>query len=73
MVVKAVALALRRHPMLNATVEGDHIRLLPDVHIGIATAVEEGLARPGGAQPGPEVAGPDRGRVGSSYRAGARR
>jgi pyruvate dehydrogenase E2 component (dihydrolipoyllysine-residue acetyltransferase) len=46
MVVKAVALALRRHPMLNATVEGDHIRLLPHVHIGIATAVEEGLLVP---------------------------
>jgi pyruvate dehydrogenase E2 component (dihydrolipoamide acetyltransferase) len=46
MVVKAVALALRRHPMLNATVEGDHIRLLPDVHIGIATALEEGLLVP---------------------------
>ncbi len=31
---------------MNATVEGDHIRLLPDIHIGIATAVEEGLLVP---------------------------
>ncbi len=46
MVVKAAALAIRRHPLLNSTVEGDHIRLLPDIHIGIATAVEEGLLVP---------------------------
>jgi pyruvate dehydrogenase E2 component (dihydrolipoamide acetyltransferase) len=46
LVAKAAGLALRRHPMLNATVEGDHIRLLPDIHIGMATAVEEGLLVP---------------------------
>jgi pyruvate dehydrogenase E2 component (dihydrolipoamide acetyltransferase) len=46
MVVKATALALRRHPMLNSTVEGDHIRLLPDVHIGIATDIGSGLVVP---------------------------
>jgi pyruvate dehydrogenase E2 component (dihydrolipoamide acetyltransferase) len=45
-VVKAAALALRRHPMLNSTVEGDHIRLLPDVHIGIATDIGSGLVVP---------------------------
>jgi pyruvate dehydrogenase E2 component (dihydrolipoamide acetyltransferase) len=46
LVAKAAALALRRHPVLNATVEGDHIRLLPEIHIGLATAVEEGLLVP---------------------------
>ena len=71
MVVKAAALALRRHPMLNATVEGDHIRLLPDIHIGIATAVDEGLLVPVVRECGREVAGPDRGRVGEPGRAGS--
>jgi pyruvate/2-oxoglutarate dehydrogenase complex dihydrolipoamide acyltransferase (E2) component len=46
MVVKAAGLALRRHPMLNSTVEGDHIRLLPGVHIGIATDIGPGLVVP---------------------------
>jgi pyruvate dehydrogenase E2 component (dihydrolipoamide acetyltransferase) len=46
LVARAAALALRRHPMLNATIEGDHIRLLPEIHIGLATAVEEGLLVP---------------------------
>ncbi|WP_226925040.1 dihydrolipoamide acetyltransferase family protein [Georgenia thermotolerans] len=45
-VVKAAALALREHPRLNATIDGDRIRLLPDVHIGIATAVPDGLVVP---------------------------
>ncbi|CAB5023612.1 MAG: 2-oxo acid dehydrogenase subunit E2 [Actinobacteria bacterium] len=42
-IVKAVSLALRQHPGLNATLEPDRIRLLPDVHIGVATAAESGL------------------------------
>ena len=45
-VVKAAALALREHPGLNATIDGDRVRLLPDVHIGVATAVPDGLVVP---------------------------
>jgi pyruvate dehydrogenase E2 component (dihydrolipoamide acetyltransferase) len=43
---KAVALALVRHPRLNATLAGDHILQLGDVHVGLATALEEGLVVP---------------------------
>jgi pyruvate dehydrogenase E2 component (dihydrolipoamide acetyltransferase) len=43
---KAVALALVRHPRLNATLAGDHILQLADVHVGLATALEEGLVVP---------------------------
>ncbi|MFH5823755.1 dihydrolipoamide acetyltransferase family protein [Georgenia sp. AZ-5] len=45
-VVKAAALALREHPRLNATIDRDRIRLLPDIHIGVATAVPDGLVVP---------------------------
>ncbi len=46
LIVRACALALREHPRLNARLEGDVIRLLPDVHIGIAVALEDGLVVP---------------------------
>jgi pyruvate dehydrogenase E2 component (dihydrolipoamide acetyltransferase) len=45
-VVKAAALALREHPGVNATVEDDRIRLLDGVHIGVATALPDGLIVP---------------------------
>ncbi len=45
-IVKAVAVALRRHPEMNASFAGDHVRLYNSVHIGIAVAVEEGLITP---------------------------
>ncbi len=45
-VVRACALALREHPRLNAVLEKDVIRLLPDIHIGIAVALEDGLVVP---------------------------
>jgi pyruvate dehydrogenase E2 component (dihydrolipoamide acetyltransferase) len=41
--VKAVALALREHPRLNAVLEGDGVKLLAGVHIGVITATSEGL------------------------------
>ncbi len=47
-VIKACALALRRHPAVNASYhekEGE-IRRYRDIHIGIAVAVEEGLLTP---------------------------
>jgi len=46
LVVKAVALALRQHPAVNAWWMGDRIRYHGDVHVGMAVAVEDGLITP---------------------------
>ena len=45
-VTKAVAVALRRHPALNATFEPDAIIRHGEINIGIAVALEEGLIVP---------------------------
>ena len=45
-VVKAVALALRKHPTVNSAWMGDFIRRNQHVHIGVAVAVDEGLLVP---------------------------
>lgn len=44
--VKVVAWALKRHPYLNAVLEGNSIQLLKNVHVGVATALEDGLIVP---------------------------
>lgn len=46
MVVKAAAMALRKHPKVNSSWRGDTIRYNEHVHIGVAVAVEEGLLVP---------------------------
>jgi pyruvate dehydrogenase E2 component (dihydrolipoamide acetyltransferase) len=46
LVVKAAARALKEHPLLNATLVGDEVHLLEEVHIGVAVALEEGLIVP---------------------------
>jgi pyruvate dehydrogenase E2 component (dihydrolipoamide acetyltransferase) len=46
LVIKAVAMALKRHPFVNAAWTGDAIRLYEQVHVGVAVAVEEGLITP---------------------------
>ena len=46
LVIKAVAMALRRHPFVNAAWTGDAIHLYEQVHVGVAVAVEEGLITP---------------------------
>jgi pyruvate dehydrogenase E2 component (dihydrolipoamide acetyltransferase) len=46
LIVKAVAWALRQHPWLNSTLQGDEIHLLPDINVGVAVALEEGLIVP---------------------------
>ncbi len=46
LIVKAVALALRRHPAVNAAFLGTTVRYYGDVHVGIAVAVEDGLITP---------------------------
>jgi pyruvate dehydrogenase E2 component (dihydrolipoamide acetyltransferase) len=45
-VIKAVALALRRHGACNAWWMEDHIRYHGDVHVGMAVAIEDGLITP---------------------------
>ncbi len=46
MLVKAAALALREHPRLNSRLEDGSIRVQPEVHVGFAVALEEGLIVP---------------------------
>jgi len=45
-VVKAAALALRDHPVCNATVHDDAVELLADIHMGVAVALDHGLVVP---------------------------
>jgi len=44
--IKAVALALKRHPMVNAAFANGKARLFTKVHIGVAVALEDGLIVP---------------------------
>ncbi|MBE7556876.1 MAG: 2-oxo acid dehydrogenase subunit E2 [Anaerolineales bacterium] len=46
LVVRAVALALKEHPRLNAWVVGEEIRLQTDIAIGVAVALDDGLIVP---------------------------
>jgi pyruvate dehydrogenase E2 component (dihydrolipoamide acetyltransferase) len=46
MVVKAVAMSLRKHPAANSAWMGDFIRRNDHIHIGVAVAVEDGLLVP---------------------------
>lgn len=46
MVIKAVALSLKKHPVINSSWLGDVIRYNDHVHIGVAVAVEDGLLVP---------------------------
>jgi pyruvate dehydrogenase E2 component (dihydrolipoamide acetyltransferase) len=45
-VIKLTALALESHPMLNASLNGDTIRVWRDVHAGIAVDTDAGLLVP---------------------------
>ena len=49
-VVAATARALAMHPRLNAQVTESGIALLPEVHVGLAVAVDNGLLVPGRAR-----------------------
>ena len=44
--VKAIAAALRQHPILNSYFRDDQILMLPYVNVGVAVALEEGLIVP---------------------------
>jgi len=46
MVVKATAMALRKHPKVNSSWLGDRIRYNQHIHIGVAVAVDDGLLVP---------------------------
>ncbi len=46
MVVKSVAVALKKHPNVNSAWMGDFIRRNEHVHVGVAVAVEDGLLVP---------------------------
>jgi 2-oxoglutarate dehydrogenase E2 component (dihydrolipoamide succinyltransferase) len=45
-ITKAVIDALRRHPVLNASLDGDNVVYKKDVNIGIAVALDSGLIVP---------------------------
>ncbi|MDP5229661.1 MAG: pyruvate dehydrogenase complex dihydrolipoamide acetyltransferase [Cellulophaga sp.] len=46
MVVKACAMALKKHPQVNTSWKGETTRYNQHIHIGVAVAVEDGLVVP---------------------------
>jgi pyruvate dehydrogenase E2 component (dihydrolipoamide acetyltransferase) len=46
MVIKACAMALRKHPQVNTTWMGDKVRYYSHIHVGMAVAVPDGLLVP---------------------------
>ncbi|WP_338603192.1 dihydrolipoamide acetyltransferase family protein [Sulfolobus tengchongensis] len=44
--IKVVAILLRNHPYLNATLEGDQIKIIEEINIGVAVALDQGLIVP---------------------------
>src|SRR5699024_5094582 len=46
MVIKASAMALRKHPQVNSTWQDDVTKIAQHIHIGVAVAVDEGLVVP---------------------------
>ena len=45
-IAKAVVNSLKRHPVVNASLDGDNVVYRKDVHLGIAVALESGLIVP---------------------------
>ncbi len=46
LIVKAAALALQKFPVFNSTFQNDHLQVAPNVNVGIAVALDEGLVVP---------------------------
>jgi pyruvate dehydrogenase E2 component (dihydrolipoamide acetyltransferase) len=46
LIVKAAAVALRRKPKMNVSLQGDHILQFANADVGIAVAIEDGLITP---------------------------
>ncbi len=44
--IKAVALTLREYPLVNSAVSGEEIRIFPEINVGLAVAMEDGLIVP---------------------------
>ena len=44
--IKIVAMALREHPVFRARLEGDYLLITPDVNVGFAVGMDEGLLVP---------------------------
>ena len=44
--VEAIAKALREHPIINSTLDGNQIKIFEDVNVGLAVATEYGLIVP---------------------------
>ena len=44
--IKAVALTIADYPLLNATLKGEEILVHPEINVGLAVAMEEGLIVP---------------------------
>ena len=44
--IKAVALAIREYPFFNASIKGNVIHIHPEVNVGLAVALDEGLIVP---------------------------
>jgi len=46
LLVKVTASALKANPIINSRIEGDQIRLIEEINIGVAIALEDGLIVP---------------------------
>jgi pyruvate dehydrogenase E2 component (dihydrolipoamide acetyltransferase) len=44
--IKAVALTLREYPIINSKVSGEEIHIFPEINVGLAVAMEDGLIVP---------------------------
>jgi pyruvate dehydrogenase E2 component (dihydrolipoyllysine-residue acetyltransferase) len=44
--IKAVALTLREFPLVNSTASGEEVRIFPEINVGLAVAMEDGLIVP---------------------------
>lgn len=52
LIVKAVAWALKRHRLLNSTLQDDGIHLLPEINVGVAVAIPPSFPPNGGDEGG---------------------
>ncbi len=46
LIVRAAAVALREHPRINARWEGEAVRRLSEIHVGVAVSLDDGLVVP---------------------------
>ena len=75
MVIRATARAPKDHPRLNAVQEGDQYRAMPNIDIGIAVSLDEGLITPvlrGADGKGPEQIASESRELSSMVREGRR-